>query len=137
MGKTKLGWTKNPVPQTKAGTKTIKKKVFGHRVSYDVPAAYVRDENWVAYVTYDEPKIEVWSLIQGHVKSAAVVGVAAAGGVGAITANPAAAFGAFKAAFVAHLQSLTAGAVAAAVLAQFVSSIELRVDSEVDKWHEV
>eukprot|EP01006_Ploeotia_vitrea_P032871 TRINITY_DN65064_c1_g1_i1.p3 TRINITY_DN65064_c1_g1~~TRINITY_DN65064_c1_g1_i1.p3 ORF type:complete len:136 (-),score=23.59 TRINITY_DN65064_c1_g1_i1:331-738(-) len=135
MPQHKLGWTYNPVPQTKVDWE-MRKVGFG--IKTKMPVTMTRKEKWVAYMSYMDLKdVNAWNIIRGKLAAAAAAGLAAAGGIGAVTANPAAAFAAFVKAFKTSLMSLTAGSVASSIIATFVSSIKLSVDSETEGWSKV
>lgn len=87
-----LGWT-NITPCTKVRWDPT--SIPG----VSTPTVVSAEQRIIAYAEVDTDKMK--DELIGAVKDCALAAVAAAGGLGAITGNPAAAAGAFKAAFIA------------------------------------
>eukprot|EP00485_Elphidium_margaritaceum_P012472 CAMPEP_0202688964 /NCGR_PEP_ID=MMETSP1385-20130828/4345_1 /ASSEMBLY_ACC=CAM_ASM_000861 /TAXON_ID=933848 /ORGANISM="Elphidium margaritaceum" /LENGTH=135 /DNA_ID=CAMNT_0049344033 /DNA_START=59 /DNA_END=466 /DNA_ORIENTATION=- len=134
MPKHKLGWTYNPIPQTKVVMKCKKVgSIMGKAIKTDVPVTYTRKEKWIAYLRHPDPEAAIRGAIMGALSHAAAVGLAAGGGIGVLTANPGAAWAAFKAAFLATLKAECSG-IGVGLIVAFVNGCDLSVDSETEEW---
>eukprot|EP00043_Microstomoeca_roanoka_P023488 m.258546 g.258546 ORF g.258546 m.258546 type:complete len:135 (-) comp31267_c0_seq1:219-623(-) len=130
----RLGWTYNPVPQSKVEW-VIRRLAPG--ITTRMPVPYTRKEKWVALLQHPNIPDTVRGAIKGALAAATAAGVGAAGGIGVITANPAVTWPAFYAAFKASLLSLTAAEVGAAVVVAFVDGCKFHIDSEHEEWSRV
>ena len=123
-----LGWTYNPIPQTRAHWKM---KNCGMGVKTKVPVTQTRKEEWHLVFRYKQP--DFWAIIRGYIKDSAAKALAAAGGLAAALGNVAVAWPTFKEVFFSELKKRISN-VASDVIRAWVNSCRLSKVSKYTAW---